>query len=98
MVSQALVDTGLDAERLRAGDRSEVSPEELIRDLKSARVVFVGELHDLDDLIRTYLLKAANAQSAPMRLAAASDLSARMVVSLGDNSVSCRSAIACQAK
>jgi uncharacterized iron-regulated protein len=31
---------------LRAGDRGEVSPEELIRDLKTVRVVFVGELHD----------------------------------------------------
>jgi uncharacterized iron-regulated protein len=31
---------------LRAGDRGEVSPEELIRDLKSVQVVFIGELHD----------------------------------------------------
>jgi len=35
---------------LKAGDRTEVTPEELIDDLKSVQVVFVGELHDrLDD-------------------------------------------------
>jgi uncharacterized iron-regulated protein len=31
---------------LRAGDRTEVSPDEMLRDLASVQVVFVGELHD----------------------------------------------------
>ena len=31
---------------LRTGDRSEISPEELVRDLRSAQVIFIGELHD----------------------------------------------------
>ncbi len=31
---------------LRSGDRSEVAPSELVNDLRSARVVFIGELHD----------------------------------------------------
>lgn len=31
---------------LRASDRKEVSRDELLRDLKSARVIFFGELHD----------------------------------------------------
>jgi uncharacterized iron-regulated protein len=31
---------------LRATDRSEVSPDELLRDLASVQVIFIGELHD----------------------------------------------------
>ncbi len=31
---------------LRAADRSEVTPEEMLHDLKKARVIFIGELHD----------------------------------------------------
>ena len=31
---------------LRAGDRTEVAPEEMLRDLAAAQVIFIGELHD----------------------------------------------------
>ncbi len=55
---------------LKAGDRTEVTPEELIQDLKSVQVVFIGELHDRFDHHQAQLsiIRALRADKRPLAI------------------------------
>ena len=55
---------------LKTGDRTEVTPEELIQDLKSVQVVFIGELHDRHDHHQAQLsiIRALRADQRPLAI------------------------------
>lgn len=55
---------------LRTADQVEIPPEEMLRDLKAARVIFLGELHDHDGHHQAQLsiLRALGKDSAPLAI------------------------------